>query len=123
MLTQSLANVQLRAKWRSSYSSVVSIRDRPWVVLRQKGPARFEAVVSSYRMLDGRSAQLERYDRDSRQWKVVARAKLAPGTYGRETEAVLRVKLPKRTIVRAVVPATSTKPCNLAGFSNMTTVG
>lgn len=122
-LTQSLANVRLRAKWRSSYSAVLSIGVRPWVVLRQKGPARFEAVVSTYRMLDGGAAQLQRYDRDSRQWKVAARAKLRPGSYGQETEALFRAKLPKRTIVRAVVPAASTKPCNLAGFSNMMTVG
>jgi hypothetical protein len=118
-----LANVRLRAKWRSSYSAVLSIGVRPWVVLRQKGPTRFEAVVSTYRMLDGGAAQLQRYDRDSRQWKVAARAKLRPGSHGQETEAVFRAKLPKRTIVRAVVPATSTKPCNLAGFSNMMTVG
>jgi len=122
-LTQSLANVRVRAKWRSSYSTVVTIGVRPWVVLRQKGPARFEAVVSTYRTLAGRVAQLQRYDRDSRQWKVVARGKLRPGSYGQETEAVFRAKLAKRTIVRAVVPATSTKPCNLAGFSNMMTVG
>ena len=50
-------------------------------------------------------------------------AREAPaGVHGQETGAVFRAK-PEADDRQAVVPATSTKPCNLAGFSNMMTVG
>jgi hypothetical protein len=115
-------NVMLRARWGQHLSNVVRVSVRPNVFLRQKARRIFEAEVSSFRALVGRTAHLERYDKSSNTWRVAARAKLRPTSYGNDTEVRWRVQLPKGTIVRGVLPNSQARPCNLAGFSNMMTV-
>ena len=111
---------QLRARWGNNTSNVVRIAVRPWVTLRQKNRRRFEVEVQSFRSLFGRTVHLERYR--GGQWRVAARARLRDQGGG-WTEAAFGANLPKGTIVRGVIPANQARPCHLAGFSNMMTVG
>jgi hypothetical protein len=123
-LTQSLANVRLRAKWRSSHSAAGL--DRGPAVGRPpaEGPRTFRGRrLSTYRMLEGRAAQLERYDRDSSAVEGRGAREAPAGSYGQETEAVFRATLPKRTIVRAWCRRRRRSRATVAGFSNMMTVG
>jgi hypothetical protein len=113
----------LRARWGDHESNVVRVLVRPVVTLRQRSRRVFETEVASFRALVGRTAQLERYDKERNRWGVAARARLHEGSYTGSTEGTFRVELAKRTIVRAVVSATQARPCHLAGFSNMLTVG
>lgn len=117
------ANGLLRARWGEHESNVVRVLVRPVVTLRQRGRRVFETEVGSLRALVGRTVQLERYDKARNRWGTAARARLREGSYTGSTEASFRVALPKRTIVRAEVSATQARPCHLAGFSNMLTVG
>jgi hypothetical protein len=115
-------NVMLRARWGQQMSNVVRVSVRPNVFLRQRGRRVFEAEVSSFRSLRGRTVHLERYDKSSNSWRVAARSKLRDTSYGNDTEARFTLQIPKGTIVRATLPNSQARPCNLAGFSNMMTV-
>ena len=116
-------NGLLRARWGEHTSNVVRVLVRPVVTLRQRSRRAFETEVASLEALVGRTVQLERYEKSKNRWRIAARARLREGSYTGTTEATLRTVLPKRAIIRAILPATQARPCHLAGFSNMLTVG
>ena len=117
------ANANLRARSRSDVSPVISVGVRPGIWLRKKTPNVYTADVSSGRSLRRRHAKLERYEKSTGRWLAVRRASLVDTSYGFETRATFRARLPRGTIIRAVVAASQARPCHLAGFSNMLTVG
>jgi hypothetical protein len=106
------ANTSFRASWhgRSSGSSTVLVR--PQVVLAQGLPGEFRALAS----LPSKQASFvlfQRYDSRRAAWVTVKRVALTGGT------ASFRSALPKGTLTRLELPLEQTRPCYLAGYSNL----
>ena len=116
------ANALVRASWRGELSTPVAIGVRPGLALRKKVRGVYTVDVSAARRLDGRTAVLERYVRDTGRWVAVQRRRLGPTSYGFTTRASFRATLRRGTIIRAVLPAAQARPCYLAGYSRLLSV-
>ena len=108
-----------RARWRGAVSRVVNVQKRPGVTLRNPARGRYVVTVFALRSFQGRTARLERFTRSSRRWSTVRRFTLSESNGSLTTvvtEATVRTRVPRNTLLRVVTPATD---CYLAGFSNM----
>lgn len=115
----------IRAKGAGATSAEVKVQTRPTVSLGQRPPGMFFVNVNSQRGFWRKRVSLQRFDRGKRVWREIRKVQLtetgAPPGVGwvwTGSEKV-RVQVPKGTTLRAVLPLSQTKPCYLAGYSNL----
>ncbi|MDQ4082019.1 MAG: hypothetical protein M3123_03915, partial [Actinomycetota bacterium] len=109
-----------RAKWRTATSAGVTVQTRPGVNLGQTTRTRWGVGVLALRSFLDRVGLFQRFDRDRGRWITVKRFRLTrkdsvpagSWTYGR-----FRARVPRGSLVRAVIPRSQVKPCYLAGYS------
>ncbi len=114
----------LRAVWKDSASAQIAVkqRARPYLVNRPGGKS-FYVGVSGKRSFWHKQVVIQRLDRKSSRWVDVKRVLLtdtsAISTPVQEvsTSAEFTVKLPRGTLIRAVMPLSEAKPCYLGGVS------
>jgi hypothetical protein len=111
-----------RARWARSTSPEVTVRPRPDVRLRRRPGRGFDIGVRALSNFVGKRVVLQRYDRRLQTWAFVKSVALRESRGGGAfvaTQATLRASLPKRTLVRAVLPRLQARPCYVAGYSNL----
>lgn len=115
----------IRAKGAGATSSELKVQTRPTVSLGQRPPGMFFVNVNAQRGFWRKRVTLQRFDRQKRVWREVRKVQLtetgAPPGVGwvwTGSEKV-RVRVAKGTTLRAVLPLSQTKPCYLAGYSNL----
>ena len=116
---------EIRAKGGGATSSEVRVQTRPTVSLGQRPPGMFFVNVVAQRPFWHSKVVLQRFDAKTRIWKDVRKVLLTetgapPGVgYVWSGSDKVRVKVPKRTTMRAVLPRSEARPCYLAGYSNL----
>jgi hypothetical protein len=115
----------IRAKGAGATSSEVKVQTRPTVSLGQRPPGMFFVFVNSQRSFWRKRVSIQRFDRQKRVWREVRKVQLtetgAPPGVGwvfTGSEKV-PIKVAKGTTLRAVLPLSQTRPCYLAGYSNL----
>ena len=115
----------IRAKGGGATSSAVKVQTRPSVSLGQRPPGTFYVWVNAQRPFWHRKVTLQRFGRGTRKWidirKILLTETGAPPGVGwiwTGSEKV-RVRVPKGTTLRAVLPRSQTGACYLAGYSNL----
>jgi hypothetical protein len=103
-----------RARWRDVLSNVVLVRVAPRLDLQSSG-RRFSVAVSGRGYLRGKRIALQRFA--SGRWLTV-RALTLRETFGNGGVVSANVRLPKHTLVRAVLPRSEARPCLLPAVSN-----
>jgi hypothetical protein len=113
----------IRAAWRNQKSIDIPLRQRAWVSLYEKrSTGELAAWINAKRPFWRKHVLFQRRARGS--WKTVRRIVLTEqigNSYGLEsvnTGAIFRARLPRGTLVRAVLPPSQARPCYLAGVSN-----
>ncbi len=115
----------IRAKGAGATSTEVKVQTRPTVSLGQRPPGMFFVNVNSQRGFWRKRVSLQRFDRAKRVWREIRKVQLTetgapPGVgYVWTGSEKVRVQVPKGTTLRAVLPLSQTKPCYLAGYSNL----
>lgn len=115
----------LRATSGGATSVPVKVQQRPSVSLVQRPPGTFTIWVNAQRSFWHRRVVLQRFDPGRRNWVDIRSVLLTdsgappgvPWVYS-GTEK-FRVKVAKRTLLRATLPLAQARPCYLAGYSNM----
>lgn len=112
---------QLRAVWKGSASSPVTIRYIPELFFEQESGRRFEVGVGSGGQFWRKTVTIER--RVGRKWVSVRRVVLtetasAPGQPYVFTYEKFRMTIPKGSLLRAVLPPAQAKPCYLGTISD-----
>lgn len=114
-----------RATSGGAESDPVKLQTRPSVSLIQRPPGRFSVNINAQRPFWGRKVSLQRFDPKKRVWielrKILMTEQGAPpGVPWVWTGSdKVRIDMPKGTTLRAVLPLSATRPCYLAGYSNM----
>lgn len=115
----------IRAKGAGATSPEIKVQTRPTVSLGQRPPGMFFVFVNSQRSFWRKRVTIQRFDLEKRVWREIRKVQLtetgAPPGVGwvfTGSEKV-RVKVPKGTTLRAVLPLSQTRPCYLAGYSNL----
>jgi hypothetical protein len=112
-----LINTTLRAVWNGNTSAPVVVRQRPFVMLRQKSRGRF--VVSAWGKAGSsfwrKRLLFQRFDRRVGTWATVKRVVMTEYT----GPTTFRASVPRRSRVRVVLPRSQARPCYLAGYSNL----
>jgi hypothetical protein len=114
-------NTTIRAVWRNATSAPVELRQTPRLQLDKRGRNRFEVGVASQGQLWRKKVQVQR--RAGGKWVNVKTVVLSDtqGSTGQAfvwIEAEFQAKVPRRSSVRAVLPASQARPCYLAAVSN-----
>lgn len=104
----------LRAVWRDETSAAVTIRMQASVRLRKVSGGKIEVAAGNFWR---KRVIIERFDNRLGSWSKVTSVVLADDT-GLGTRATFRPRVPKGTLIRAVLPRSVTAPCYLAGVSN-----
>jgi hypothetical protein len=118
-------NGLFRATSAGAESEPLKLQTRPSVSLVQRPPGKFSVNVNAQRPFWHRKVELQRFDSKKRVWIVVRKVLLTeqgapPGVGWVFTGSdKVAVKVPKGTTMRAVLPLSQTKPCYLAGYSNL----
>lgn len=114
-----------RATSGGAASEPVKLQTRPSVSLIQRPPGKFSVNVNAQRPFWHRKVALQRFDTKRRVWIEIRKILLTesgapPGVPWIWTGSEkVRVDVPKGTTLRAVLPLTQTRPCYLAGYSNL----
>ena len=117
----------LRARWKNARSATVTIPERAWVQLstRPRTPEGFGfgVAVRSKLQFWKRFVIVQRFERSAAKWTDVKRVVLtktgaAPGSSFVWASGRFRVRVPKRTLIRAVFPLAQARPCYITGYSN-----
>jgi hypothetical protein len=116
-------NTVLRAVWDGKASNQVSVRQRPFVRLEQRGRNEFRVGAGSSPrggMPGGAQASFwrkrmlfQRFERRLGSWVTVKQVVLTDSGAGTS----FRAALPVGTLVRALLPLSQTRPCFLSGVS------
>jgi hypothetical protein len=106
---------RLRATWKDSVSNEVTVQMRALVTLVPRPGTKLRITVFGISSAPTRKVTLERLDTRTRSWRTVRVVKVP--SRGGYAEAVVRVKVPKGTTLRAVLPLSQAKPCYLPGYS------
>jgi hypothetical protein len=118
-------NGLFRATSGGAESEPLKLQTRPSVSLGQRPPGKFFVNVNAQRPFWGRKVALQRFDPKKRVWIEIRKILLTeqgapPGVPWVWTGSdKVRVVVPKGTTMRAVLPLTQTRPCYLAGYSNL----
>ena len=108
----------LRAVWKEAASDTVVVRARAYVRLAKQRGSFVLTVGLQVGRLDGKRVTIQRLTPSG--WKRVQTVVMKSGGYGAwGEERGLRFKVPKGTMIRAVLPLAQAKPCYLAGYSNL----
>lgn len=107
---------ELRAVWGKDVSREVTVEKRPLVTLVPRSGGVLRVTVYGVPTMVGKRVTIERLDAKSRTWRAVRTVRLR-SDYGELGEAVVRLKVPKGTTVRATLPLPQSKPCYLPGTS------
>jgi hypothetical protein len=102
-----------RARWREVVSNVVVVHVAPRLDLQSNGHV-FTVAVSGSGYWRGKRITLQRLA--SGRWMTI-RVLTLRDTFGNGGLVSGRVRLPKRTLVRAVLPRTQARPCFLPAVS------
>lgn len=114
-----------RATSAGAESDPMKLQTRPSVSLIQRPPGKFSVNVNAQRPFWGRKVALQRFDTKKRVWIEIRKILLTeqgapPGVPWVWTGSdKVRVDVPKGTTLRAVLPLSATRPCYLAGYSNL----
>ena len=113
-----LGNAQLRARWRGGVSDPISVQVHPFMTLTYKGPGRYFLWIRANDFFGGARAVLERLA--GGKWVTVKKfsVRRAASVGVASSQATVRAKLRKGTIIRAVLPKGQAGRCYLAGFTN-----
>ncbi len=112
----------VRAVWKGHASSQVTLRQRAILRFAPKASDRTRFVVSVVARAQfwHRKVHIQRFDRRLGTWKLFRSVLLteqnAPGAWT-WTSGEFTARLPKGTMLRAVLPASQAQPCYLAGTS------
>ena len=113
----------IRAAWKGERSVQIPLRQRAWVSLSKKrSTGELGVWINGKRPFWRKHVLFQR--RAGGSWKTVRRIVLTEqigDSYGLgsvRTGAIFRARLPKGTLVRAVLPRSQAAPCYLAGMSN-----
>jgi hypothetical protein len=112
----------VRAVWKGHASSQVTLRQRAILRFAPKASDRTRFVVSVVARAQfwHRKVQIQRFDRRLGTWKLFRSVLLteqnAPGAWT-WTSGEFTARLPKGTMLRAVLPAPQARPCYLSGTS------
>jgi hypothetical protein len=118
-------NLDVRARIEDAFSNVVTVRQRPSVILQQRPRGSFFVSLNAGRSFWRKHVQVQRFDPGSRTWRAVRTAALSetgsrPGSPFIWTQTGhFQLKLAKGTLLRATLPLTAARPCYLAGYSNL----
>jgi hypothetical protein len=114
-----------RATSAGAESEPLKIQTRPSVSLGQRPPGTFFVNVNAQRPFWHRRVTLQRFDSKTRKWIDVRKLLLTetgapPGVpWIWSGSDKVRVQVAKGTTMRAVLPLSQTRPCYLAGYSNL----
>ena len=112
----------VRAVWKEQASSQITLRQRAMLRFSSKPSNRSRFVVSVVARAQfwRRKVTIQRFDRRLGTWKlyrsVVLTEQDAPGTFV-WTSGEFTARLPKGTMLRAVLPTSQARPCYLSGTS------
>jgi hypothetical protein len=112
-------NTTIRAVWKGEASPAIELRWQPRVALLRRSGGRFAIAVGALAPFWHKKALLQR--RVGSRWTTVKTVLLtdasAPGN-STWTEAEFRVRVPRGSVLRAMLPADQAKPCYLAAASD-----
>jgi hypothetical protein len=114
-------NMELRAVWKGAKSRIITVRQSPFVQLDQTSPGEWEVGVGSLGMMWRKRVEIQR--RVGSRWTrvrsvVLTETYTSPGQSGVWTDADFTMRLPKGTVLRAVLTAAQARPCYLGSISN-----
>jgi hypothetical protein len=118
-------NLDVRARVDDVTSNVVTVRQRPSLILQQRPAGSFFVFVNAARSFWRRQVVLQRFDAGKRRWRALRKATLTetgsnPGSpFQWSKTGHFSHKVPKGTLLRATLPLTAARPCYLAGYSNL----
>jgi hypothetical protein len=118
-------STQVRAIWKDATSRPAEIRVPASVYVRKRSGGRLEVSAGGAKSFWRKRVRIERFDRRLGRWRPVRTLTLtesyqAGGTPPVGTSAsyaTFRPRLPKGTLLRAVVPLSEARPCYTAGVS------
>jgi hypothetical protein len=112
-----------RARFRDAVSGSVAVQVRPSVAIRELARGRFLVTTIAFKQFWRRTGVFERYSSSRGRWirvKTFALDESGPSTgTSAWTKGRFRSRLPRGTLVRALLPSSQTRPCYQAGVSNM----
>jgi hypothetical protein len=117
------ASGTFRALWNGETSREVALKVRAYVDLRRLPRGRgFFVRVAGTQSFWRKRVRVERFDTRSRRWMLVKSLLLTEneaGDFGAVITAThsFHPRVPKGTILRAVLPLAAAKPCYLGGYS------
>jgi hypothetical protein len=111
-----------RARWRSSTSAPVTIRQAASVLLARKRAGRgFVVTAISKRSLWRKTVEIQR--RTGGAWRTVRKMRLTDSVKSTglvsASEARFRLAAPKGAVLRAVLPLAEARPCYVRSFSKV----
>jgi hypothetical protein len=115
------ANATVRARWNDAVSAPLALQQRAWVRLLPRPTAgRFYVSVAGMVSVWRKRATIQR--RTGGRWKAVKNVVLTnqdgTGTGGVVNGAGFALRVPRGSLLRAVLPRSQAKPCYLAGVSS-----
>jgi hypothetical protein len=115
----------VRAVWNDVASRQVTIRQRiPVTLSRTQSAGRYDVEVVGRKSFWRKRVSIQRFDRRLGTWSsfktVVLAESVSTGSYVRSS-GEFTARLPRRTLLRAVLPLSQSRPCYLAGTSNTLT--
>ena len=117
-------STQVRALWKDETSRPIEIRLPAVVWLRKRSGGRLEVSAGGAKSFWGKRVRIERRDRFGR-WRFARTVRLTEGlptgggpSVGTSSSfARFRPRLPRGTVLRAVLPQSESRPCYAAGVS------
>jgi hypothetical protein len=114
----------IRAQWKDVFSSPITIRHRVRIEFHRLGSGKFTASAVGRASLWRRTMQIQR--RQGGNWRLLRTVRLtdswaAPGSPYVWNTAEFALKVPRRTLLRAVLPQAQARPCYLTGVSRTLT--
>lgn len=107
-----------RATWADAVSAPATVWVRAAVFLHSRGSAhQFEVRVGGQANFWRKSADIQRYNSRLGTWARV-RSVVLTESRGAYAAAKFTMRVPRRTLIRAVFPRSQARPCHLAGYSD-----
>jgi hypothetical protein len=112
-----------RARFRDDVSGTVTVQVRPSVTIRELARGRFLVTTLAFTQFWRATGVFERFSSSRGRWvrvKTFVLSESGPTTgTSSVTNGRFRSRLPRGTLVRALLPSSQTRPCYQAGVSNM----
>jgi plastocyanin len=108
------------AQYRSASSAAATVMVRPKITLRKVGIRRYTVTVTAARSLAGKVAYVARWSPRLQRWVQVRRFVLAQSrTTANAALATMRIRVARRTKLRAFMSAAQAQPGYTSGYSNV----